>query len=160
MEKIGEQVFHMPMSSRLQMSEERDRLALSYNRFFSVLEVPAPADNALTLRFAITPRGKIADAQLNLQLCLKAGQELETGAGRKLVLDGARIELGPEEIGGWIRHNGWTLKTDARARLAWPVYPFNPYADAPETSLERAIGTLSVPLAAGAQEIIFVFQAN
>jgi len=160
MEKIGEQVFHMPMSSRLQMSDERDRLALSYNRFFSVLEVPAPSDNALTLRFVITPRGKIADAQLNLQLCLKAGQELETGAGRKLVLDGARIELGPEEIGGWIRHNGWTLKTDARARLAWPVYPFNPYADAPETSLERAIGTLSVPLAPAAQQITLVLQAN
>lgn len=159
-EKIGAQVFHLPMSSRLQMSEARDRLALAYNRFFSVLEVPAPSENSLTLRFAITPRGRIEDARLTLQLCLKAGQTLETGAGRKVVLDGARLELGPEEIGGWIRHNGWTLKTGAAARLAWPVYPFNPYADAPETALDRAVGALSVPLAAGAQEITFVLEAH
>ncbi len=101
----------------------------------------------------LASRGQVAETSI-------AALKRVRASGRKLVLDGARIELGPEEIGGWIRHNGWTLKTDARARLAWPVYPFNPYADAPETSLERAIGTLSVPLAAGAQEIIFVFQAN
>lgn len=158
-EKIGGQVFHMPISSRLQMSEERDRLALAYNRFFSVLEVAPPSDQRVVLRFAITPRGRVAESQLTLQLCLKAGQTLETGAGRKVLLDASRIDFGPDDIGGWIRHNGWILKPDPGARLVWPVYPFNPYADAPETALERAVGTLSTPLGSGAQEISFVLEA-
>jgi hypothetical protein len=38
------------------------------------------------------------------------------------------------------------LKTDSQARLIWPVYPFNPYANGPETSLDHAVGALSVPL--------------
>ncbi len=158
-EKIGGQVFHLPISSRLQMSEERDRLALAYNRFFSVLEVAPPSDQRVVLRFMITPRGRVAESQLTLQLCLKAGQTLETGAGRKVLLDTRRIDFGPEDIGGWIRHNGWTLKPDPGARLVWPVYPFNPYADAPETAPERAVGTLSTPLGSGAQEISFVLEA-
>ena len=157
-EKISGQVFHLPMSSRLQMSEQIDRLALAYNRFFSVLEVTPPSDERLEFRFLITPRGRIADSQLTLQLCLKAGQTIETGAGRKVTLDATRIDWAPDDIGGWIRHNGWTLRVDPGARLAWPVYPFNPYADAPETALERAVGALSVPLAPGAQQLSFLLE--
>ncbi|MPY91402.1 MAG: hypothetical protein GEU99_26275 [Luteitalea sp.] len=56
------------------------------------------------------------------------------------------IELGPEEIGGSIRHRGWTLEVDPTARLTWPIYPYNPYRDAPETELRHAVGRLSVPL--------------
>jgi hypothetical protein len=39
-------VFHLPLSSRLQMSEDRDRLALARNTFFSDLRsfVVVPAD--------------------------------------------------------------------------------------------------------------------
>ena len=38
------------------------------------------------------------------------------------------------------------MKVDPSARLVWPVYPFNPYGNAPETSLEWAVGALSVDL--------------
>ena len=38
------------------------------------------------------------------------------------------------------------MKLDPTARLVWPVYPFNPYADGPETNLEWAVGALSVDL--------------
>jgi hypothetical protein len=38
------------------------------------------------------------------------------------------------------------MKVDPGARLVWPVYPFNPYASGPETSLEWAVGALSVDL--------------
>jgi len=34
----------------------------------------------------------------------------------------------------------------ADARLVWPVYSFNPYADGPETKLDYAVGTPTVPL--------------
>jgi hypothetical protein len=37
------------------------------------------------------------------------------------------------------------------ARLTWPAYPHNPYADAPETALEHAVGVVSVPLKLGAK---------
>ncbi len=144
--RVAGQVFHMALSSRLQMSEEHDRLALSYDPFFCVLQPAVLSDRQVRLRFAITPKTGTIDAQLTLQLCLKAGHELETGAGRKIVLDANKVELGPEEIGAWIRHGGWALRVDPASWLSWPVYPYDPYADAPETGLEHAVGVLSVPL--------------
>lgn len=147
LEKTHGQSFHMPISSRLQMGEATDRLSLAYNSFFCDLFVPPPSEREVLFRFVISGKGKLPDeAQLTLQLCLKAGETLETGAGGKVALGAERIELGPEALGGWIRHHGWTLKVDPAARLVWPVYPYNPYANAPETSLEHAVGALSVPL--------------
>ena len=151
-EKLQGQTFHMPISSRLQMNNiSGDRLSLAYNTFFTDLYVPPPSQHDLQLRFAMTGRGEPPpEAQLNLQLCLKAGETLETAAGRKILLGTERVELGPDELGGWIHHHGWRLKTDPTARLTWPIYPHNPYADAPETTLERAVGVVSVPLQLGA----------
>src|SRR5262245_56819962 len=146
-EKTKDRVTTIPLSSRLRMSDERDRLGLGYSTFFAEAEVSKPTDTQLPFRFAITEtgRGRLADVQLNLQLVLKAGEALET-ATTKLVLDDKRIELTPEQIGGWIRHRGWTLKVDPTARLVWPVLPFNPYRNAPETELRHAVGVLSVPV--------------
>jgi hypothetical protein len=137
----------IPLSSRLRMSDERDRLGLGYPTFFAEAEVPTPAEDRLSFRFAITETApnRLQDAQLNLQLCLKAGETLET-AKSKVVLDKQRVELGPDQIGGWIRHRGWTLRVDPTARLVWPVLPFNPYRNAPETDLRYAVGVLSVPV--------------
>ena len=157
MEKLGGSVFHMPLSSRLQMSEERDRLSLAYNTFFSDLNVLTPSDTELQFHFVITGKGTPAEeAQLTLQLCLKAGEPLETAAGRKIVLGSERIELPAEALGGWLRHHGWTLKVDPASRLVWPIYPFDPYANGPETSLEHAVGALSVPLRTKAQRDRYV----
>jgi len=152
-EKFRGQVFHMPLSSRLQMSADRDRISLAYNTFFSDLYVPTPSDSEVAFRFVVSGKGTPADeAQLTLQLCLKPGETLETAAGRKIVLGPERVELEAAALGGWIRHHGWTLKVDPTARLIWPVYPHNPYADAPETTLEHAVGILSVPLRLKAQQ--------
>jgi hypothetical protein len=161
----------MPISTRLQMNEEQDRLSLAFNTFFSDLYLPSPSESALTLRFVITGRGRPADdPRLTLQLCLKPGEMIETGAGRKVVLGTERIELSPAEIGGLLRHHGWSLKVDPTARLIWPVYPHNPYSNAPEKNIEYAVGTLTVPLQLKAQpgryirtneqEIVFVLTAN
>jgi hypothetical protein len=157
-EKIGEQIFHMPISSRLQMNQERDRLALAYNSFFAVLEVTIPSEKLLKFRFLITPKGRAAESQLNLQLVLKAGQNLETAAGKKMILDGTKIDLSKDEVGSWIRHNGWTLKLDSEARLVWPFYPYNPYLDAPETDLKHAVGVLSIPLRTDEPKISFILE--
>ena len=35
---------------------------------------------------------------------------------------------------------------DPASRLVWPVYPFNPYQNAPEKTLDHAVAALSVPV--------------
>jgi hypothetical protein len=129
------------------MGQEKDRLSLAYNTFFSDLYVPKPSASALQFRFSITGRGRPAEeARLTLQLCLKPGETLETGAGRKIVVGRERIELASADLGGLIRHHGWILKFDRAASVVWPVHPHNPYTDAPEKSLAHAVGALSVRL--------------
>jgi hypothetical protein len=137
----------VPLSSRLRMSDDRDRLGLGYSVFFAEAEFPTPLENRLPFRFAITETspGRLQDVQLSLQLVLKSGEVLET-SGTNVVLGATRVELSPEQIGGWIRHHGWTLRVDPAARLTWPVLPFNPYRNAPETNLQHAVGVLSVPV--------------
>jgi hypothetical protein len=169
-EKLMGEVVHIPLSSRLQMSDTQDRLSLAFNTFFSDLYIPSPRERELALRFVIAGRGRPPeDPRLTLQLCLKAGEPLETGAGRKLTVGTEKIELGPAELGGWIRHHGCTLKVDPSARLVWPVFPHNPYGGARETRLDHAVGALSVPLALKAgrkyvrpheQEINFTLSAQ
>ncbi|HRE51181.1 MAG TPA: hypothetical protein PK339_07165 [Flavitalea sp.] len=146
-EKLMDNYYTIPISSRLQMAADTNRLSLAYNTFFADLYVPKPTEKELKFRFVISSIGNTADdPALNLQLCLRSGKMLETAAGKKIVLSGERIDLSPEEIGGWIKHNGWTLQVDPTVSLSWPAYPFNPFADRPETNLAHAVGRLTVPL--------------
>jgi hypothetical protein len=137
----------IPLSSRLRMSDDGDRLGLGYSTFFAEANVPAPSQVRLRIHFAVTETGKgrLHDLHLNLQLRLKAGERLET-AKSQIVLNESRLELGPDQLGGWLRHRGWTLHVDPTARLRWPVLPFNPYSNAPEKDLRQAIGVLTVPV--------------
>lgn len=144
-EKHIGQLFHLPMSSRLRMQDSGDRLGLSYHTFFAELSVPPPTPKSTVLRFAITGKGRPPqEAELTLQLCLKAGEKIEAATGSwTLGKENLRIEGGN---GGWIRHHGWTIRVNAQTRLSWPVYPFNPYANGPETDIAHAVGALAVPL--------------
>jgi len=151
-EKIGEQFFAMPLSSKLEMTAEHDRLALSYNTFFTLIEPTVLSDKQMRIRFTIMPRGGIENSQLNLQLCPKEGQTIETGAGGKILLSTTKVDLNPQDLGGWIHYPGWKMTVDAPPRLTWPVYPYNPYANAPETTLDHAVAALSVPLHATGTE--------
>jgi hypothetical protein len=146
-ENAGGQERSMPVSSRLRMSDTGDRLALAFDAHFAELTIPAPRADRLPFRFTFieTAKNRLQDATLTLQLCLKPGEVLET-AKSKITLGDSRIELGPQEIGGTIRHHGWVLSVDPNARLIWPVYPFNPYSNGPETNLSHAVGALSVPV--------------
>ncbi len=146
-ENLLGQVFYMPVSSRLQMSEPQDRLSLAYNTFFCDLLVSPPSEQQLAFSFYITGHDEPAEsANMTLQLCLEPGELLETATGKKILLGAERIDLGAEALGGWIRHHGWTLKIDSSAELAWPVFPHNPYTNSPETILQNAVGALSIPL--------------
>jgi hypothetical protein len=142
-ETVRGQTSHLPLSSRLRMEESGDRLSLSYNTFWADLWVEPPRPDAIAFRFHLTEMGRVEEARLTLQLILKPGTDLETGKGRH-PLGRARLEV--EDLGGWIRQGGWTLHVDPSARVVWPVFPFNPYADGPETALEQAVGALVVPV--------------
>jgi hypothetical protein len=170
-ERFSGQIFHMPVAARLRMSPQEDRLSLAYNTFYTDLYVPPPSASKLSFRFVISGKGRPPDeARLTLQLCLKMGEMLETGAGRKVLLSSEQIELSPEEIAGVIRHHGWTMKTDGAATLVWPVYPYHPYVNGPDKSKGHAVGALSVPLRLrsrpghyvrpGEQEIPFVIEVD
>jgi hypothetical protein len=137
----------IPQSSRLRMSDRLDRIGMAYRTFFVDLQVPRPEPERIAFQFKITEVGpnRMGEASINLQLVLKAGEVLET-ARTKVTLDKNPIDLGPEQIGGSIRHRGWTLEVPPTARLTWPVLPFNPYRNARETDLQHAVGRLHVPL--------------
>jgi len=147
MEIVNGETTTVPLSSRLQMTEEGDSLGVAHRRFFAVLELPPPRSDSLDMRFSIVERGRgrMSESRLNLQLVLKAGEFLET-AHKKIMLGEDRFELRPEEIGGFVRHRDWTISVDPRATLTWPVFGFNPYRNAPETDLRYAVGVLTVPL--------------
>jgi hypothetical protein len=147
MERAEGQVTTVPQSSRLRMSDELDRIGMAYLTFFVDLQVPRPEPGRISFQFRITEVGpnRMGEASINLQLVLKPGEVLET-ARMKVTLDKNPIDLGPEQIGGWIRHRGWALQVPPTARLTWPVLPFNPYRAGPETDLRYAVGRLQVPL--------------
>ena len=140
------EILHMAGNTRLQMNAATDRLSLAYNTFFADLYMPPPQGQEVNFKFVIAGRGEPPQAAFTtLQLVLHAGETLETAKG-KYVLSAESLNLSGEQIGGWIRHHGWTLHVDSTTRLTWPIYPFNPYRNAPETTLEHAVGTVSVPL--------------
>lgn len=151
-ENVQGRTYHMPLSSRLQTSEAQDRLSLAYNTFWADLFVPRPGGNEMTFRASVTGVNRPPDeAQFVLQLVLTPGEVLETGAGRRFTIGTDRLALTPADLGGSLRHHGWTMKLDPEAELVWPVFPYNPYANAPETSLDTAVATLTVPLHLKAQ---------
>src|SRR5207253_1444702 len=83
-----------------QPSKQGDQLALAYNSFFGLLEFDPGPETQLTLRFRITPTGRIPEARLALELVLKPGQALETGTGLKTAAGEARIDWSEAELGG------------------------------------------------------------
>jgi len=144
-ETVRGRTSHLPISTALRMEPGLDRLSLAYNTFFADLEVPEPSPQQVAFRFVVTEMGRVEEAQLAIQLVLRPGEVLETGVTR-VVLGLDRVELGPDDVAGVIRHRGWSLRVDSPARLVWPVFPYNPYANAPETSLGLAVGVLTVPI--------------
>ncbi len=145
-ERIGGQTYHLPLDTRLRIGEQGDRLSLAFNTFVADLAVGPASDTRLPFRFTVKRKGSPEEAYITLQLCLKPGEALETGAGRKLIPGEERVALAAKDLGGSIRHRGWTLAWEGAARFEWPVYPYNPYAEGPEKSLEYAVGALTFPL--------------
>src|SRR5258708_20964122 len=93
------------LSRGLEVGDTGDRLSVAFNTFFAELKVQPPRPEVFPFDVAITTRSRTGDRQLALQLCLKAGQFLETAAGTSVLLGEDRLVLSSEQIGRWIRHN-------------------------------------------------------
>jgi hypothetical protein len=142
-EQVRDQTVHMPLDSRFRMDDKRDRLSLAYNTFLADVEVDPPAGGALPFRFVVHRKGKLAGV-LTLQLVLKPGEAVELGSGKRFVPGEERVSLAAANE---IRHRGWRMSwTGAAARLEWPVKPYYPYSDSPETTIDHAVAALSFPL--------------
>jgi hypothetical protein len=159
-EVIGNDSIHMPVSSRLDMGEKSDRLAIAYNTYFAILEVPKPSEKQIKFHFTTTYKWGDATSGMTLQLVLKPGEMLETGTGKKLMMGTDKIELGDKELGGMIKQNGWTLHLPPGMHLSWPVYTYNPYKGKPETDLIHAVGALYITLKPENQEFPFILEVE
>lgn len=156
-ESINGTVVFLPLDSRLEMTSKADRLWLAYNSFFAELEIPRPDESELTMVCRISGRGPAPQqASFRLQLVLHPGETLDTGGGARITLGKEPVSLSAAQIGGRLRHHGWTLETNASGTLEWPVYPYNPYRNGPETRLEHAVGVFTVPLALKPEKDRFV----
>ena len=80
-ELIDGQIVHMPLTSKLQMEGNADRLALSYHTFFAELDVLRPSSRQIEFRFRTTYKWGDAESKLNIQLVLKPGQSLVCAPG-------------------------------------------------------------------------------
>ena len=140
-EGVDGETVHMPMSSRLQMSEKRDRLSLAYNTFFADLYVEPPSANELDFRFNVYSR-ELPHRTGHAAIVLTPG---ETRHGTAAVSVARNPSTSGNEIGG-VQAPWLTLALDPSVRLQWPVYPHNPYANKPETNPRRAVAILVAPL--------------
>lgn len=146
-ESVGNQEWNaQPKGSRLAQEDNQDVLALAFNAFSAELQLPVPTADEAIVRVDVSGRGPAQEAYVTLQLCLLEGQPLTTGSGRALSVDATHIKLNAAEMGGSLQHNGWTLTLKDDATLEWPVYPYNPYRNAPETTLKHAVALLRIPL--------------
>jgi len=150
----------MPVSSRLDMGEKSDRLAVAFNTYFAILEVPKPSEKQLKFHFTTTYKWGDATSGMTLQLVLKSGEMLETGTGKKIMIGTDKIELDDKELSGMIKQNGWTLHLPPGMHLSWPVYTYNPYKGKPETDLIHAVGALHITLKPEHQEFPFILEVE
>jgi hypothetical protein len=142
-ERVRGQTYHMPLDSRLWMADSRDRLALAYNTFIADIQVDPPSGEALPFRYVVQRKGSMDVAALTLQIVLKGGEQVELGSGGRFTPSAERIVQDPK---GSIRHGGWRLSWKGSAKLEWPLYPYYPYTDSPETEIENAVAALTFPL--------------
>lgn len=146
-ESLGNQEWNaQPKGSLLSQRESEDVLALAFNSFSAEIQLPVPTTDEAVVKVDLSGRGPAQEAYLTLQLCLQEGKTLKTGSGQTKAIDTTHFKLTAAEIGGSIQHNGWILKLKDDATLEWPVYPYNPYRNGPETLLKHAVALLQIPL--------------
>lgn len=146
-EKIDGEWDAKPKGGRLTQSATGDTLAVAHNSFSAEIFVPPSSKDETQVLFRLSGRGPVPEeAYLGVQLCLKPGETLETGTGRKIVISEETIRLTQSDLGGFIKHGGWTLHLQDDVTFKWPVFPYNPYRNGPETKLEHAVALLQIPL--------------
>ena len=118
-ETVRGRTSHLPINTALRMETGLDRLSLAYNTFFS---------DSRAIQLLLRPGELLGDRQDEDHAWTRS-RGTGTRGGRRPRPD-----------------RGWSLQFDLPSRLAWPVFPYSPYADAPKTSRGFAVGGATVPI--------------
>jgi hypothetical protein len=123
-------------------ARHEDKIALAYPGFTATLQAAAsPSYSAVGIH--LKPHGPKPPQQVRvaLQLALHADEGIESASGQRAVLGRDRLEW--RNLGGWIRHHGWTMQLPPDAVLTWPHFGYNPYRAAPDDAIGYAIGLVA-----------------
>jgi len=143
-------LYHVPSAAELVQQPELG-LNLTYGPQRCCIRILPKDDRTLQYRLQTTGESGLPVAA-HLTLMPHCGRPLETAAGRKFVLGDAPIELGPDQIGGWISHNGCRLRLPATASLHWPRLPHNPYTKDGRSHPQDGRIEIAIPLDPGHPE--------
>lgn len=137
-------LYHVPSAAVLRLKPEPG-LELTYGPELCRVTVRAQDARSLVYEVECACRSGLPVAA-HVTLLARPGTPLSTGAGRKLELGDKPLELGPAELGGWVRHDAAVVRVPASATLRWPVLPHNPYrADGRATASEGRLA-IRIPL--------------
>jgi hypothetical protein len=143
-------LYHVPSAAELVRQPELG-LNLTYGPERCRIRILPKDDRTLQYRLQTTGESGLPVAA-HLTLMPHFGRPLETAAGQKFVLGDAPIELGSDQIGGWISHAGCRLRLPAMASLHWPRLPHNPYAKDGRCSPQDGRIEIAIPLNPGHPE--------
>jgi hypothetical protein len=118
-------LFHVPSAATLSIKPDAS-LALTYGGETCRVTVTPKDDRSLVYEVQSTHRSGLPVAA-HVTILPRLGKPLLTAAGRTAKLGPQRIDLGPAELGGLVRHAGFAIRVPKGASLRWPALPHNPY---------------------------------
>lgn len=120
----------MEQDGTLHMGDDGDEVRFSDTEWIRMTPV---SKDSMRLDYA---------GNLHLQIAVKSGQWLETDSGTRVQLGAEHMEL--TQLGGWISQQGWRIALPQGAKLRWPVHPYSPYRNGPESDLRFAVAVLQL----------------
>jgi len=136
------ELFHVPSAAEL-ITDPAPGLALSYGP--AKCRVLLRFQDADTLEYVVeaTGGGELPVAA-HLTLLPRLGKPIATAGGMETTLFAEPIEWSAEQVGGQLRHAGFSLDLPTTASVHWPTLPHNPYrkdgrAEASEGRIEVRI---------------------
>ncbi len=138
------ELYHVPKTAELVRQPDLG-LNLSYGPQACKVRIRVKSDRTLEYHVEAPDPGKLPVAA-HLTLIPHLKQPLMTGQGRTLKLTDERLDLSSDQLGGSIKHAGWSLHLPPGASLHWPALPHNPYRKDGRAGPEEGRIELRIPL--------------
>ena len=119
------ELYHVPTEARL-VHQDGLGLDLVHGPEECGIRVEFVDDRTLRYTVGTTAKSNLTVAA-HLTLYPHLDAPLSTGAGEKVTIGTAPIELSPNQVAGQIEYSGYKLSLPATASVHWPALPHNPY---------------------------------